>query len=1179
MARTLDEIAAKYVNKEKKEVTSSASVLDRIAAKYTKTDDYPSQERETDSNIFAEPNTLRKDDLKTGKNASDIRAYMQARFGNYDYSSRKVDDNQVVEDFFDHMRSFNTNVISTAGEVRFVTQADERKRQLANRAFELYDQTGSVFTNDGFYGAIDGVRDYMVAAATDPSNYIGLITGGLAKAGTVGTSQAGKAAVKTMLMKAGRDAAAKQTTVDAQKKAADLAYKQTMARLAKANVGGKAAKETAKEIARTESKLVRKKLVREALDETKSKVQGKADTKALLATTAIDGTLAMLHDVQIQSVYEEIDPQYQYSVGQTAFSSLFGTVAGGAQLAGRAFRGSSDLGGAMQESKYVVASAENLKKADNAVAKAGKLLTDKQQKKAVNFVGDAVVNWATKVKNGKDIFDEQSTPVELLSEIVLGPNGNGKGGGLVSIFNEIVQDGSEEGMKIGISKDTRISDVLTNVVSRMSQDEIKDINNKLKAAGVDIHVGDMASLNGKIRDLLAKDTSEAGQVLSVWSQARRLTNGALLRADDVAREMAGEAVNREKEKMGRMKGLQYGQNLWRRMLVSSISTSAVNVAGFSQYFVASSLADLFAGGALYAGGIARMGKQGAEMRRMGKVYMGTVAQKARHLLDPFTTHDEYMAFLKENKEVSKVLFETVTGGVERTADRYGIDPKSPFYRSLEAMANGAGNITGVRIQDSFTKSQMFMTEMDKYMKLKHDMSLTDALRAGKMDLIDSDVIGSSLDVTMKSVFSKDYTTDDQLLGQVAKGVESISNMPFLGTILPFGRFMNNTVATAYQWSVGGAMPVMQAIINKEKRNIDTLEAASRSIVGLSALAMAMQYDQQQIEADRPWHIINIGGDSIDVKNHFPFSLFLAVGRVANLRRTGQAVPPELLKDMGQQLAVGQFASDVQFENDLTATLDAIVNEGGEGSRVQILDALYQKSGSFVAGYTRPLDSINKLVGYINNTDAAIDKRQAKGIDRGVLESTKYVKNIVEMFTDKLDNVSGEELRVALREGDIQDINPLSAIFGIKRVPGRTDAEVVYSMAEMHPYMANMRTKVPAFDKIFNTKVAPILEEEANKLLNDPKFLEANLNDQRDMVKRMRSSIRSQLKELMKDYGSEETQVETLRATLITKGGREAKINAKRFMKEQGVEGPMTEWTYRQLKEYEAYMDLQEKYGN
>ena len=126
--------------------------------------------------------------------------------------------------------------------------------------------------------------------------------------------------------------------------------------------------------------------------------------------------------------------------------------------------------------------------------------------------------------------------------------------------------------------------------------------------------------------------------------------------------------------------------------------------------------------------------------------------------------------------------ETYVGGVERSAKRFKIDPKNPAFKVTEALTDGASTIAGVRAQDTLTKSWMMMTEMDKNLRLKHNVTFKDVIegKAGS-ELIDDDVIGRSMDTTLKSVFSKDYTTDDQLLRAAAKLVENISNVPVIGT--------------------------------------------------------------------------------------------------------------------------------------------------------------------------------------------------------------------------------------------------------------------------------------------------------------------------------------------------------------------------------------------------------------
>ena len=105
------------------------------------------------------------------------------------------------------------------------------------------------------------------------------------------------------------------------------------------------------------------------------------------------------------------------------------------------------------------------------------------------------------------------------------------------------------------------------------------------------------------------------------------------------------------------------------------------------------------------------------------------------------------------------------------------------------------------------------------------------------------------------------------------------------------------------------------------------------------------------------------------------------------------------------------------------------------------------------------------------TDTAKDVRQAEGINVLSQSATKYVDNILEAFIDKTDTITGEELRVATREGEIYDANPFARIFGITVKPGRTASEKAYSMAEMFPWQANERSKIPAYDKALNGMLA------------------------------------------------------------------------------------------------------------
>jgi len=675
------------------------------------------------------------------------------------------------------------------------------------------------------------------------------------------------------------------------------------------------------------------------------------------------------------------------------------------------------------------------------------------------------------------------------------------------------------------------------------------------------------------------------QLGNVMSQTRKTIDAGVVhgqRAMDnlVRNPQANEAMEEELAKATGKKSMKLGaytQSVWRRLLVSSPATTALNVAGFSQFYMGSTMADVFTGGSNLVYGLALGGnftKRGREALRVANVYKNIQAQKMRNLRDPYTTHDAYMAFLSQHKDIEKVLFESVTGGVERSGKRFGIDPDAPWFKQVETVTNAANRLTGVRIQDTFTKSQMFMTELDKYLRLKKDKSLKDVLNDGDIDLIDDSVLGSALDTTLKSVFSKDYTTDDQLLSQAAKFTESISNIPLLGTVLPFGRFFNNVIATSYQWSVGGAVEVMSAIAKAEKRNIETVEAASRSLVGITAWGMAMHYDEERRKKNLGTFEIDAGGGTIiDAKNTYPFSLWLAAGRVGNLRRRGEEVPTELTKELTEQLAVGQLASDVQFGNDLTRIVDSFLNQDITASKAS-LDAISKMTGNYFAGFTRPLDAVNKLTGFITDTDVAKDVRQAEGSGEIFTQAaTKYFDNVIEAFTDKADSVTGEELRVATRQGKIQDANPMARIFGVTVKPGRTATEKVYSMAQMQPWTANERSQIAAYDKVFNETLAPVLERATDKLLRDPKFSNADLTGKRAMLKSTLSDVKTRVRKSLQKYAAPEKRMLAIKRKASSHGNKELRNKALDAMRDRfNFRGTVEDMSYSELQFFMDYVD-------
>jgi hypothetical protein len=1121
---------------------------------------------------------LKQSDLLEYENLNRIRAYMVDRGG---VQYRDMEPEEVVDDFMERMRFFNTNLVSTAGEVRYISNASDEQKARAAQAYELYDQLGSVFSNDGFFGAVEGVGEYIAAAATDPTNYIGLLTGGLGKATSMGITKASRALVKQAAKEASERALASGATRKAAEDAGRRAGQRAIQRIAQRNVTGEAADRIATKVAEKERNRFLRRTAMEAGEEVTQPLQQKAARRALYGTTALDGTFAALNDYQIQNVMLDVGVQEEYSKTQTAFSSLFGLVGGGAQLAGRQFKGASKLG----DGKLRLEEARVRGEQETLIQSA---LDTEAVNEAFEILDGVVSSWQEKVARGKNMYDPVSAPVEMLYEIMLGTDG--KGG-----LSKIMRD---KGMRV--TRDRTVSDVMTDVVSQIPQDKLVDINAKLEPL-TGLTLGETTGMGQRLADLFAKDINRAGRTLNVMSQVKKTINGGVVHGsnmmDAIARQ--DEVVDQVNTEMGFLNRVwkkgQYSQSVWRRLLVSSPATSMVNVAGYAQFSAGQSIADMFNAGTLMLSGLARGGNltaKGREHLRLARVYTQIQAQKMRNFADPYTTHDTYMALLGQHKddftkstaekELEKRLFESFTGGVDRNIVKFNLDPNSTGLKLTESVTNGANMVTGVRIQDTFTKSQMFITELDKALRINKNKTLDEVMSTGVIDdVFDDDVINPALDSTLKSVYSKNYTTDDQLLSGVAKLIESVSSAPVIGTVLPFGRFLNNVVATVHQWGPTGFVPAMARIMKQEAdagNKIMARDAFARSVVGNSALALAALHDEERQRQKLGVYEVKLSdGTIIDARNTFPYSLFLTLGRIANLKWKDEPIPEELTVEFGTQIGVGQAATDLQFGNDMIAAYDAIFNMDEAGNRVNMGKSLARAMGNYMAGFTRPLDAVNKLVGYFDGTDAARDLRQAEGVELFTQASTRYLDNIFEAMFDRVDSITGEELRVATREGPIRDANPLARVFGLTVRPSRTATEQVYNMANMAEWTASERSNLPQYDRIFNKTIAPILEGEMEKLLRDDRFVNGNLRERKIMINDRLKRVRSDVRDFMEvGGGDDESVILSLRRKAARRGNKQKRNLALEAMEENfGFDGAIKDMSIREIQYFMDYIDYLE----
>jgi len=1074
--------------------------------------------------------TLKVNDLMRPEYADKIRKYMTFRFG-AKYKNRKIfDNNKMADDFVNHMRWFNTNTISTSGEIMKINRATEEDKVMAGEAYKIYDKLGNVFVNDGIRGAISGVKDYILSAAVDPTNYIGAATGGIARATAMGTTVAARKVMMKSIQEATKKALREKGTKKAARAAGKEAARVTAKNLSEQIVRSKAGQQVISKAMQNEQRSFIKNAERTARKKLINETKNTAAKRTILRQTLpADATASFLNDYLVQRAYIDTKARDKYSAFQGGLAIAAGGIGAGMQFGFQSRAGKSGLAdaGAATAAKERKNSVSSLVKISQSKGSLDSLVKE-LKKQVINHSK----SWSEKVSAGKEMGANRLDN-ELVSKIILGEDGKGKAGGLAYTYAKKI------GLPLG--KDDKVSEILTSIVDLIPKKDLDQMNNALK--GQAITMGDTVKISTNIGDLLAGKASSDGQGLALWSTARQAINGAVLLGQDSLDDLVknSDVVADQIAKLkGSKRGASYIQNIWRRLLVSSPATTAVNVLGFGQYNIGMTIVDLFSSGqhALAGYGLKMTGraKQGDELLRKARVYRDIQAQKMSNFLDPYATFDAFKEVISRDPKASKLIFDTIAGsGIERGAKKYGFDPQGKFYKNAETAVDAVNMLTGVRMQDTYTKSQMFMTELDKALRLKTGSTFAEVARKGDLDVIDGDTIATAVDTTLRSVFSKDYTIPEAggMLSDWAAIVERISRTPGLGVVLPFGRFLNSLVANAYQWGplplVGITGRILKGSVSSTGKGfaktageeLTTNQAFNRALVGTTILGTLMQYDAEK-KADGDilgTHDISMGGETLDVKLVAPLSLMMTVAKYLNYKlsfgaRKDETMPQEILIELAEQFGTANLSRDFQFGTDMRAIIDVLTNDDPNAQRVSY-QLLGKKVGNVGAGFTRPLDFVNQAVGAIIDSEAVKDTRLAENAAAVATQrASRYTDNIIELFSGIIDNVTGaeespiidkyitgKELSVATRESKVYPSgNFLAKMIGIKIKPEDTDTEQLYNVTSMQTFKANFRTDDPLYDQYATKLLRPILDVQSERLLESNKFMNSSLDEKRKAVK-------------------------------------------------------------------------------
>lgn len=869
------------------------------------------------------------------------------------------------------------------------------------------------------------------------------------------------------------------------------------------SLGNKAASrmimQAAKEAAITGGEQAGRKVISEAL-------------KVGAVGTAIDSGMAVGQDLALQDTMMKAGAQDDYSPLQTALA-LTGGVAGGALGMGFELRrGSLGIGAdaiekskAIRKSRATGLAAPRLKAAVQALA---------EQTKPV--LGSGSIDWQKAVEAGAEANPKLSQLTDNMSWFFDVDNPD-------SLVRIIVDSGAD----LTRDKDTSFTESVLGFMNDIEPDQLKEINDVLEpATGLKL---------GQLVDLVAAGQSRAGTIHNVASQASKYANdyANITKATAGAnKSVVDDLINGSDDVAKDPEYARYMASLWRRMIVSHPATTALNVKGWAMATTARAMAE-----AVNAGIVGTMGvvgkavgaKWGDAALRTSRHSLANQWFKAKTLLDPYESKETFDALLKNapKRVQDKVLAESY-GGVNRNsaAKIFGLNENNIAVKGMETTADVASKLSLMHVQDLWTKTFSGLGSLDNQVRKGYNKSLSQLIQDGEYYKITDDMWATTLKDMNQDTFSHDYTRDKAFLNldKFAGLVEKASNTPYLGFVLPFGRFMNNNIAFTLQYSPLAFMPIAGKMrklgIQGFTKNTDDIGTdVGKAIVGTVGLATLIHESMKMRDSGFQWfEQEDSQGNITNEQNMAPYSQYKLLAHIGDRLAAGEGVPAALWKDLVSQTGFEQWSKELSGDN-LKAMIDYFSKssdqtdtEGGDDG-ISLLGAALQTVSGIGSGFTRPLDPLNKVVGMMTGNDAIIDRRQAEpGLDAATQELTRYTDKI---FGSLLGEDIGTPLRQATRpEGNIYNPNDMATMVGRKEVLPKNYTDKVLGMVDKPAYLMDQRTGNPAADRFMNEKVAPILNARSKNLLNDDVFKGATLSTKTYMVDEMLRKARSDVRDLL-----------------------------------------------------------------
>ena len=1096
---------------------------------------------------------------------------------------RSMDDERVFEIWQNYHRSFaGGQTVTTANEIAYGMGADDNTKIKLGAGYKLFDQMGNAFTGEGSWSEMgDAIWDYTKSAVYDPSTILGF---GIGKALTFGVAKTKGAVARALMIKSYQDALKKGVTKTTALKAigesvkkavpfavgdasiaagVDVGYQMQLidvgvqdeyskAQTGLTALGAMTVIPTLVGLGATAREFRKSDLAPQWLSYTKfdgdSLRLGSDEAERLLKER-----------VQENLLIDNINENFGVIKGDTknflGWNKLVDAAEGRIKQRGERYTDSEVLNAFFtyffrgDPTKDTGGYAEALKKAGFVVHES---MIEKYGNKtavyanAINFLSDDKVKSIVKKfekdtgyklkffgEGGKLVGSDKVTAKSLESHLVKQTRQAGVSLQIISNLEKFKKEGynTDDAIKLlGAIRDAEASGITIG-------SKVSPIDNRGNIGRIQSIEGDSATVLFINRKTLAEQTKnfKLKDLRYVYSKGEK----------GVISKIFGKGLKKEDPRRG-----QFIMSTYKRLLTSHLSTTGANVKGFTALVSLNTAAD-FATGAINLGQswaykILMADDKAATkyFNRFKGSYAGAF-RRGTDIISPDVPIGYADAVLELNPEIQSRLFRDVAGdgGVRDSIETFNLDrtvaPERMLWRTADSVTKGAQTLSLVRLQDDLTKrwafganvNQAIMREYgispDKFFS-KKDVGLEMA-----SDRFKEMVLEKALFRTQRETASVNWSTLPGREGLYAartwaKNVEIFSNRTPFGFIVPFGSFLNTTVATMADLTAVNAFRFGIRKLTGDELDFATregAEAVGKAIAGWSTIYLGIQsgdFISEYFEGegggarDRIKNGLAYNQDQLpdgsisDRKYDWPISTMRLLSQIGAhgmgdsndpLNFKLEEVPTDLIAELGVQIGAQSVRDLDRFGQSIIYASKALIDK----DTGPFVDLVFGMGDRIVQGATRPFDPINQIIGIATDKNMNPNLKEGAGLQGQMM---RYVNNIfgdTEGLSKKATATRGVDYK--------PDIG--KQLLGNRGLPNPNLVESMMNMAGQPYWEAIGRIDAP--EKIRNILkgiAAPIIEATSIKYLKlNPNYKDLPLKDKEKILDTIRKESRSQMMEV------------------------------------------------------------------